>query len=230
MISDIIWLKRMLSHNVRMPMSVINGYGELLRQGLLSAEEQQEAIQNICDNITYMDEVLRVVLEDGTEAVPRLEAVDVAPLLHRTTEYVSEVAKKIPLRITVRTEEPHMLIRAELIPIMRVFYQLFENAMKYLEAGNHIFIHAYSVENEQVLIVFKDDGKGMDEKETKLIFKEGFRGKNSRGKPGSGYGLFDVKQTVERYGGTVEVSSRKGAGFSVFLMFPVYREEEKEGK
>lgn len=229
MISDIMWLKRMLSHNVRMPMSVINGYGELLRQGLLSPEEKEEAIQNICDNITYMDEALRVVLEEDEKAAVRLEAVDLPPLLHRITKYVSEVAKKIPLRITVKTQEPHMFIRAELIPIMRVFYQLFENAMKYLPPESHISVYTYYVEDEKVLIVFKDDGIGMDEKEVKLIFQEGFRGKNSMGKSGSGFGMYDVKRTVERYGGTVEVSSRRGMGFVVFLMFSVYREEENEG-
>ena len=40
----------MLSHNVRMPMSIISGYGELLRLGLLSEEEQKDIINNICDN------------------------------------------------------------------------------------------------------------------------------------------------------------------------------------
>ena len=41
MISDMNWMKRMLSHNVRMPMSIITGYGELLRQGLLSPEASE---------------------------------------------------------------------------------------------------------------------------------------------------------------------------------------------
>ncbi|MBR2852330.1 MAG: hypothetical protein IKB91_08100, partial [Anaerotignum sp.] len=67
MISDMNWMKRMLSHNVRMPMSIITGYGELLRQGLLSPEEQQGIIRDICDNINYMNDVLKVVLDEAED-------------------------------------------------------------------------------------------------------------------------------------------------------------------
>ncbi len=228
MMTDIIWLKRMLVHNVRMPMSIIKGYGDLLRQGLLSETEKKEAIQNICDNITYMDEVLRVLLDEERELQEAMEKVNIAEVLQQTAKYVSEVARKIPLKISLRVEEPQMFIHGELIAVMRLFYHLFENAVKYLSRGDTISVHAYAVKDEQVLIVFKDNGKGMAEEEVKHIFEKGFRGSNSKGKPGSGYGLYDVKQIVEHSGGTVEVSSRPGMGFSVFLMFPAYREENAE--
>lgn len=75
MISDFNWMKRMLSHNVRMPSAVISGYGELLRQELLTPEEQKKAILDICENITYINDLLCLVLEDGTqnEAAERVE-------------------------------------------------------------------------------------------------------------------------------------------------------------
>ncbi|MBR6652203.1 MAG: HAMP domain-containing histidine kinase, partial [Anaerotignum sp.] len=131
MISDMNWMKRMLSHNVRMPMSSITGYGELLRQGLLSPEEQQGIISNICDNINYMNDVLKVVLdeaEDGQTA----EKVDLAQIIERTASFVQEVARKIPVTISVRTERPQMYAEANSISVMRVLYHLFENALKYL--------------------------------------------------------------------------------------------------
>lgn len=230
MSSDLNWLRRMLSHNVRMPMAVITGYGELLRQGLLSAEEQGNVIDCICENILYMNDVLKVVLgeEDETDALS-LEAVDIAALVRRVAEFVQEVAKKVPVNISVMTEKPRMLIRAESIPVMRVFYQLFENAFKYLESGNSIQIQVYAVDKEQVLVIFKDNGRGLPEKDVKRLFQQGFRGENSKGKAGSGYGLYDVQQTMERYGGSVQISSREHAGFTVFLTFPAYHEEAEEG-
>ena len=67
---DAVWIQRMVSHNVRMPMSVIRGYGDLLRQGLLKGEEEQEAIKSICDNIMYLDQILNVIFEyDKTEYI-----------------------------------------------------------------------------------------------------------------------------------------------------------------
>ena len=226
MITDVSWLKRMLSHNMRRPMSVINGYGELMKQGLLTAEEMEEAVNNICENINYMNGILKVVLDDYSEdeAVPT--AVDVVSLVKKTAQYVRDIAKKMSVKISVVAEQEKMLIRAEQIPMMRTFYHLFENAMKYSEGGDHITIKIYYVENGQVLLVFKDNGKGMAEREVKNIFEEGFRGSNSKEKQGSGYGLYDVKNIVERYGGTVEISSREKGGFAVYMLFPAYKEEK----
>ena len=100
------------------------------------------------------------------------------------------------------------------------------NAGIYSEGGDKITINIYYVENRQILLVFKDNGIGMDEREVKSIFEEGFRGSNSKEKQGTGYGLYDVKTIVERYGGTVEISSREKAGFSVYMLFPAYEEEK----
>ncbi len=226
MITDVNWIKRMLSHNMRMPMSVITGYGELMKQGLLSTEEMEEAIKNICDNINYMNDLLKVVLDDQSEDRMTPTAVDVAALVRNTAKYVRDIAKKISVKISVVTEQEKIWIRAEQIPLMRVFYHLFENAMKYSEDGDAITIRIFPVEEGQILLVFKDNGRGMEEREVKNIFEEGFRGSNSEGKAGTGYGLYDVKTIVERYGGTIEISSREKNGFAVYMLFPAYEEEK----
>ena len=141
MISDMNWIKRMLSHNVRMPMSIISGYGELLRLGLLSEEEQKNVIDSICDNINYMNDVLKVVLDDSGEG-QYAEKVDIALMVNRTAAFVSEVAKKIPVNISIKTQEPQMFAEAKQISVMRVLYHLFENALKYLPPNRNIMINA----------------------------------------------------------------------------------------
>lgn len=227
MITDANWIKRMLSHNMRMPMSVITGYGELMKQGLLTPTEMEEAMEIICENISYMNGILKVVLDEQSEEAVVPTAIDVTALIRSTAKYVRDIAKKISVKISVVTEQEKMLIQAEQIPMMRVFYHLFENAMKYSEGGDSIQISIFYVEDGQVLLVFKDNGKGMDEREVKHIFEEGFRGSNSKEKQGTGYGLHDVKTIVERYGGTIEISSREKGGFAVYMLFPAY--EEKKG-
>ena len=70
----------------------------------------------------------------------------------------------------------------------------------------------------------------MSEKDRRKIFEKGFRGSNSKGKTGSGYGLFEVKNTLEKYGATIEISSRENMGFSAYMIFPAFdgAETEKE--
>ena len=226
MITDVNWMKRMLSHNMRMPMSVISGYGELMKQGLLTSSEMEEVINTICENINYMNGVLNVVLDDQSEETIVPMAIDVAELVRNTAKYVRDIAKKLLVKISVVTEQEKIWIRAEQIPMMRVFYHLFENAMKYSQGGDKITINIFHVEDGQVLIVFKDNGKGVREREVQYVFEEGFRGSNSEGKKGTGYGLHDVKTIVERYGGSIEISSREKSGFAVYILFPAYEEEK----
>ncbi|MDO4531828.1 MAG: HAMP domain-containing sensor histidine kinase [Bacillota bacterium] len=219
MISDIDWIKRMLSHNVRMPMSIITGYGELLRQGLLSQQEEREIIGNICDNILYMNDVMKVVLDEADE-VHRTERVDLVKIIDKITGFVNEMAQKIPVYISIKREYPKMYAIAEEISVMRIMFHLFENAMKYLPPYGNIYINIYYVGTEQVLVVFKDDGVGIGEKDLSHLFEKGYRGENCKGKTGSGYGLYEVKRLMEECGGSVEISSKEDGGFSVYLMFP----------
>ena len=226
MISDMNWIKRMLSHNVRMPMSIISGYGELLRLGLLSEEEQKDIINNICDNINYMNDVLKVVLDESDDG-QHAEKVDIAHMVNRSANFVNEVARKIPVNISIRTQKSQMFVEARPVSVMRILYHLFENSLKYLPANGNIMINVYYAGENQVLVIFKDDGPGIHEKEVERLFEKGYRGKNSANISGSGYGLYEVKQLVEKNGGTVEVSSREGGGFSVYLMFSAYMEGAK---
>lgn len=218
---DIVLMKRMISHNVRMPMAVISGYGELLRQGLLSEAEKEKCILNICENISYMNQIFKVLLDDESGAVISPGPVDVVELVYKMKNYVRDIASKIPININIEAAKPQLFIRAETIPVMKILYQLFDNAFKYLQNGNTVQIRLHPVGDDQVMIVFKDDGPGVEKADLTRIFEEGYRGKNKNGKPGNGFGLYNVKRTVEAYNGTVSASGDSGKGFSIVMMFPM---------
>ena len=216
---DAVWIQRMVSHNVRMPMSVIRGYGDLLRQGLLKGEEEQEAIKSICDNIMYLDQILNVIFEyDKTEDI-NFSKVNISELIKRVTGYVKDIAAKSNINIRLILEKEALYINADIVPMMRAFYQLFENAFKYLTAGCTISISAYEAD-DKVLIVYKDDGMGISQEETEKVINEGYRGHNSKGKSGSGFGLYDLDKVIKQYNGLLEIKSNLNEGFSVFMVFP----------
>ena len=224
------WMKRMLSHNVRMPMAVVTGYGNLLQNGLLSEEEQKEAVQTICENITYMNDALQVVLEENAEQREgdeepdeSVQVLDLVHVLRRVEMFVGEISRRSGIPISVRSDKPQMFVRANYFALMRVFYQIFENAFKYLEFGNSVQIQLFDA-GEDILIIYKDNGNGLPVKEKKSLFEKGFRGSNGKGKKGSGYGLHDLQRVVHRMGGTVKISQEKGNGFSIYMTLPACKE------
>ena len=218
--SEFVLMKRMVSHNVRMPMAVISGYGELLKRGLLSEKEKEECIQVVCENITYMNQCLSVIFDEDIEKKIQEERVDVVELSRKMKNYVNDIARKIPIFIEVPHGTQPLYIQADEIHIMKIFYQLFENAFKYLSPGGKIQILIYPVEDKQIMIVFKDNGTSLAKEDIPNLFEQGFRGKNSKNKPGNGFGLYNVKQIVEQYNGTITVSGGDESGFSVVMMFP----------
>lgn len=222
--SGVVLMKRMVSHNVRMPMSVITGYGELLKRGLLSEEEKENCIRLICENITYMNQCLRMIFDEENENAAQEEVVDLPELIRKMKDYVNDIARKIPVFIEVPAGGSSLCVKAETIQLMKIFYQLFENAFKYVSPGGKIQISVYPVEENHIMVIFKDNGMGVPEEELLHIFEQGFRGANSINKRGNGFGLYNVKQIVEQYGGTISVSGGEGNGFSVMMIFPAVQE------
>jgi signal transduction histidine kinase len=185
---DIVWVQRMVSHNVRMPMSIIRGYGDLLKGGLLDKKEQQEAIKNICDNIMYLDQVINIIFEYDKPDEISLTKVDVAQVLKRVTGYVKDMAVKNKITINLKLKKDQLYVKADVMSVMRMIYQLLENAFKYLDEGGIIDISAYEAD-DHVLVVYKDNGYGMSENELSKVTQRGFRGNNTSGKSGSGFGI-----------------------------------------
>lgn len=219
-ISEVVLLRRMLSHNVRMPMAVISGYGDLLKQGLLNENEKEKCIENICENIFYMNQILKVVLDDENSGVNNPGRVDVVETARKIKNYVRDIAAKIPIEITITSTRPQMFAWTETIPLMKVFYQLYDNAFKYLGPGNSININIYEVDENNLMIVFRDDGPGVAREILPQLFDQGFRAPGSERKPGTGFGLYNVKNTIEQYKGTVTATGDKNKGLSIVIMLP----------
>lgn len=216
---DIIWMRRIISHNVRMPMAIIKGYGDVLKKGLLGEKERQKAIDSIYENILYLDQILSVVFDYGEVKEIALIRVNICEVLRKVVGYVKDISNNNGVKIVLNTESDEMYIDAELIPIIRIFYQIFDNSFKYLDRGNSVEVSVHSLEDE-ILIMYKDDGRGMADEDIPHIFERGFRGDNVKGESGSGYGLFDVSETVKKYNGDIEIKSHIGHGFSAFIKFP----------
>ena len=218
---QMIWMRRMISHNIKMPMSIISGYAELLKQGILSADDQIDAVNAINENVMYLSQVLAVIFDDNMDSsMPGsmdISKVNVYTLIERVIGYVKEIAKKNNIRIFLEGDK-EAYIKAEQMDIMKVFYQILENSFKYLGEGNNIRIQV-RITGDNVLVVYKDDGIGIPENEVEKVMQMGYRGSNSSSRLGKGLGMYDINETVKKYGGMMKVNSRENEGFTIIITF-----------
>ncbi len=217
------WIKRMLSHNMRMPMAIITGYGDLLKTGeYQNRQEELEYIQKICGNIDYLNRLLGVVLDTGRQnREAQKEYFDVLGCIREVAEYVKTMARRAGIVIAVNSSKQEILLYGDRIQMMRAFYNLFENSLKYMKCGGTIYVTAEETE-EEILMVYKDDGVGMDAQEAEWITQPGYRGSNAQennNAGGDGLGMYLVKRIVEGHGGSLRVKSGSGKGMGIYMTF-----------
>jgi two-component system sensor histidine kinase KdpD len=133
----------------------------------------------------------------------------------------------------LESELPVARVDASLIA--EVLYSLIDNAAKYSPAGSRIKISARRAENEMIMIVVEDEGRGIPEELRERVFDKFFRatseGAASLGRPkGLGMGLAIARGIVEAHGGRIWIESGAGgAGARVAFTVPVGDEEIDKG-
>ncbi len=216
-----VWFRRLLSHNIRMPMTIIAGYGDLLKNhSLKTREEEIECISKICKNIQYLDTLFKVLVDDekNEELLREKEWFDLLECGREAFDYVKSMTQKAHITISVNSSRDHVLFYGNRIVMMRAFYNLVENSIRYMKRAGTICLTVEETE-EEYLVVYRDDGEGMDEEEAKNITDLNQQGSNAR-QDGHGIGMYLVRQTVENHGGTLTIRTGVGKGMGVFMSFP----------
>jgi signal transduction histidine kinase len=93
--------------------------------------------------------------------------------------------------------------------LLRAFLNLGVNAIKYgIPRGSLVISVSEDTRAGNAVVMFSDDGIGVDEGDRSQLFKEGFRGTNVRDKyPGMGLGLSIAKAIIEAHSGVIELTS-----------------------
>lgn len=218
---DITWMKSMMTHNIRMPLAIIDGYGQLLKKDMIHDKKQRmECIDKICGNINYLNHIISLVL-DGEQSPIQYDfrEIDLIGCIREVCTYVESATRRANIRIVLNTRLETLKVEADYIQIMRIFYNMFENSFKYLSPLGSIVITVDRINETEVLLIYKDNGSGMEKKETEHIFEEHYQGSNS--KNGSGMGMSFVKEVVESHNGKIEVQSDIGKGMGIYIHLPV---------
>jgi signal transduction histidine kinase len=213
----------LVSHEMRTPLTAIQGMSELMAQFELDPERSREmsiAIHDEAKRLTHMiSEYLNITrLESGT-TVLRRSAVRIEALVERTLLMLDPLAAERGIRLTRRIDSsvPPVLADADLLS--RAIANLVSNAFKYSPPKTEVVISASKAANG-VSIEVADQGYGIPESSVNRIFEKFYRVPRVQDVdvPGTGLGLALVREIAELHGGSVAVRSAVGAG-SVFRLW-----------
>lgn len=210
------------SHELRTPISVIEGYANLLdRWGKKDEKTLDEGIKAIKDEAANMKDLVEQLLflarGDNNTMNLQLEHFDLGKL----AEEVLRESQMINGGHEYDSRIESVWIYADKGLIKQALRILMDNAIKYTNTGGRITL-SVSQEGASAQLTVQDEGIGIPPEAVSQIFERFYRTDQSRARAtgGSGLGLSIAKWIVERHGGHIEVLSRQGIGTRMTISIP----------
>lgn len=214
-----------ISHDLKNPMSSIQGYGELLiKKKGLTEQERDEYLKVILNNSKKANRLLTELFELSQMDSPKFS---LKPVKTDICEYIRQICGELVpqleregFRYEFDILEKSVFVLLDTDRFSRILQNLANNAMRYNPPGTQISV-SLTVENNQVVIDFSDDGIGIPDHLVDNIFKPFVRVDDSRNSKtgGSGLGLSIAKKIAEAHGGdlTLCLNEQKGSTFRITI-------------
>lgn len=202
-----------LSHDLKTPITSIQGYAQALNEGRGEDSDRQKRylsyIYNKASQVTKLiQNMLELLKVDSPDFFLRIERQEIVEFLRETmAETYGEIEqKKFALQFQVPEEDVYARFDAELLS--SVLHNLISNALMYNPPGTSLRVELIPLENE-VDIEIADTGTGIPQELWATIFDPFVRGDEARTTTGgTGLGLSIARKNTEKMGGTLRLDSR----------------------
>ncbi len=218
---------RMVTHELRSPLSAVQSMLRLLEQGYVGpmTSEQQDLVQRSQRRISFLLALVKDLLELAAGKMEQIKGekqeVNLGETIAKVTELMRISAEEKRLQFNVEiAKEPLVLVGIE-DGLERVFMNLVSNAVKYTLAGGSVTVRAWS-EADHIKVEVSDTGIGIPEEAIPRIFTEFYRAKNAKAMEmeGTGLGLAIAKDVVDQHGGQISLESTVGEGSTFCVTLP----------
>ncbi len=207
-----------VSHDLRSPLSMINGYAELLliddqplelrNQSLRAILAAGEQIENIIG--TLMD-----LAQMGSANVERTE-VNMSALAESIVQRYQQREPKRQVKLAL---EQNLTVKADFDMLMIAMENLLSNAWKYTGSTAQACIELGRCQGGRSGFYLRDNGAGFDMAYADKLFKPFQRLHSKHEFDGTGVGLATVQRIVQCHGGEISAESEVGAGATFYFSF-----------
>lgn len=210
-----------VTHELRTPLHLIQGYLEAIQDGVIAKEEQTEHIDLVLEEAKRLAKLVMELQElDRFESWKNFEKIeiDLAGFLQELGYRFQGRADELGIHLEM--DNGTGVIHANRDRLLQVFINLIENAFRHTPEGKSVYIRIIDSE-EHIQFNVEDQGEGIPSQALPHIFDRFYRVDKSRSRKegGMGLGLSIVMLIVEAHNGEIKVESEvgKGATFKVIL-------------
>ena len=212
-----------ISHDLRTPLTMIRGYGEMMRD--IPGENTPENVQIVIDETARLTELVSDLmdlskLQAGT-LKPEPTTFDFTALLRDTMERYDALVRHRGYRIDLTATES-AFVHADRTMILQVIYNLINNAVNYTGEDHRVEV-IESVADGRVKLTVADSGEGIAPDKIDKIWDRYYRvdREHKRAVMGTGLGLSIVKSVLEAHKANYGVESAVGVGSRFWFELPL---------
>lgn len=217
-----------VSHDLRTPLTMIKGYGEVMRD--LPGENTPENVQIIIDEAGRLNDLVNDLLD-----LSRLEAgvIRLEKERFNLTESIRAILTRYDKLADYRfpfTAEEEVYVLADKLKISQVVYNLVNNAVNYAGDDKTVSLRQETA-GERVRVLVSDTGEGIPADKLQDIWERYYKvdREHRRTQVGTGLGLSIVKNVLDLHGGAYGVISEQGKGSTFWFELDTAPEEEAKG-
>lgn len=217
-----------VSHDLRSPLGLIQGYAGLMKEQAFGPVTPKQA--DILKMLETRSDSIKQLTEDilATKPIDRT-MLSLIPLdITRFSEQAIHDARIVFAEsgITFETDlaEGAFYVEADYHRLYRVYDNLISNAIKFSPNGGAVTLSTrYEPAHQRILVSIRDQGIGISEDKLPHIFERFFRGDRQFRErfKGTGVGLYNTRQIIEAHDGAIWVESQEGQGSTFTFALPL---------
>ncbi|GAA0562751.1 ATP-binding protein [Chitinophaga japonensis] len=217
-----------ISHDLRSPLSILEGMLFLLRDRKIPAEQFRQYTDELwrdMKNTAYMmDNLLNWASSQMKGIRVKADDFEITEVFNREFELLQSLSRQKEVQLSHQLLRP-VLVYADPEMIRVVLRNLINNAIKFTPAGKGIHISG-QVSGAFLEICIRDEGIGIPEKDQHKVFSNIYYSTSgTQNEKGCGLGLPLSKDFVERNQGRIWFRSQPGQGTSFYFTVPLAEEE-----
>lgn len=235
-----------VSHELKTPITSIQGFSETLLSGVGDPEEIQRFISIILRQSRRMEHIVTDLLTlskiEQQQTAVQTQSCNIAGLMKECLELVEDEARNRGVHLHL--EMPQLPpLRLNPFLVEQAVVNLLENAVKYNNPEGEVILQVQTHETEMseqredvsadtLSISVKDSGPGIPKRDLPRLFERFYRVDKARSRSlgGTGLGLAIVKHIAQVHEGSVSVESQVGKGSKFTITLPLIPGETESGE
>lgn len=218
-----------IAHELRTPISNIQGYVEAIKDGVFPpTPETVDVLHRQTLLLARLVEDLRLLAQVNAGGLELLRApTPVAALLQSCVAAVRARAEAEGVELSLETDTDLPKLDLDAARIAQVLGNLLDNALTHASEGGKVAVSARALA-DSVEVAVADSGPGIAPADLPRVFDRFYRADPSRSRAtgGTGLGLAVARGLVESHGGSIEARSQSGRGSRFVIRLPVGRPRE----